>query len=916
MKMLKFLLPALLLAGFALAAAEDPWVLWKRADEMQKLAARQRDKGDAAEALRLYRSARDNYLQVKTDRPDWNIILLDERIGQCDLALTELEKVAGAATAAAAATDDPATAAEVARLRDALNTANEKLFAAMLERDDALRDLKSAQTAASEVESLIREKQLLQEEIAIRDKELETLRTRLASPDGERETLRQQLLELQVGYDLLERRYGILDGQIAALESERAEAYRARNQARTEAKILAERVLTLENDLERQRLDLRRGRDAAERAAAETADALKETERLRAELKLRQEEYSAVLRGHVENASADQAVRELFDANQALQKKYDELQNDYAVLNADFRGTRDRMRDLQLETTRTGDLLQRLDSDAKRLKADYDDLQERFDQQGRALELSSVSEKQATERAANLDAQLSGVRDEHAATLRRLEAREAGDLESARVRTGEIQTLRDRLAEVERDNATLTARHDAAKQSHADLEERFARARQDFIDLKARAMSLELELRDRAEAPDRVAELETSLADAEARHAAEVAELRSEAAAREAVIAELEKRPATAPVQPQTQPLQPPETVATTPPARSLSDADIERGLASARDALANRTPELAVWEYQRILRHLPENFDANQGLGRLYIDENRIREAAPYIRKAYKQRPADPATAALYGRFLAADGDPGQALSLLDQALAEHPGNFDLELALARVGAVARDWERALEHYGRILNSEYNTPELQLELVRVLLALDRNDEAARLYENARNAGARPDPVIENALGTLLSTNRELARFLKQAGDEALTKNDYDSAAWYYEQLADSEPRLEAHQVQLAYIQLRRGDATAAMSAVSRAAGQTANPTTEVESLRLALNAVSCLIAREPARAADLFDRIAELNSKRAYRLPERFAGLRPLALEWLDRLTGYPELEQAAIGRAREALERAIPEQ
>ncbi len=915
-------------AGVLNAAENDSEVLavWRNAMRVTEPAAEAAyRRGDLPEAIRLYEQALDSYLLIKQTRPGWNQELLDSKIAAGNKNLTELRSALARTTASKSPAPASAVAAVVTPAAEAeLAATKEKLFKALIEMDDLRRELQGVKASTQEIEGLLREKRLLQEKYSMLELQYQTLLNKATSPDSEKEALQKQLLEAQVSYDLLHQKGLLIEKKFNETSEELAKAYQERNQMRLDAKSATDRLALLERDVTRLTTLRQAGEDSEAQLRSRIETLTAERDEARTQFAAKQKEYEVLLTRLAERLGDDQTATQLLAGNQELQLRYDELQRDYNTLNSDFRAAREQQRELQLKLTRQGDTLQRVDDVRKQLEQANKDLGTRLDQQNIALDLGRSTEKQATERARVLEGSLKELQIKAAALDDRLKARESVELQNTESRNTELQKLRDQLAGAEGRGAELAAIGEETKKKLTAAENRIAELRQEYIAEKAANASLEVDLRQLTDLRARHAELERTIADLEQT----IAELEARPAGTDTIAGlerqlaearqEIEELRQAAPAAAQTVPAAP---VAVVPvPAsgtvrgtvRILSDAEIAAGLESAQEALANGTSELAIWEYKRILRARPDQFEANRELGRICLAEQRFFDAVQHLTVAAEQAPEDSALMVDRALALTGAGDAQKGLELLQQALAAQPDSVRVLQGCGRAYLQLNRLADAETALRRALELNRADAEVLLDLARLLIVLDRKEEAVGYYEQARKAGAYPDSSIESSLGMKLAVNRELGEFLTKAAQEAIGARDWDSAAWYYSQLTGMEPRNDEWQNRLALIQLQRGDATAALAAV--AAGRSAHPQTEPgnEALRLALAGAAYASARQPGEAAKCFDELAALSTPAPWSTQNFFAPLPAMIEEALKRLGQSPDLAQAEIKQAMDAWAKA----
>ena len=106
-----------------------------------------------------------------------------------------------------------------------------------------------------------------------------------------------------------------------------------------------------------------------------------------------------------------------------------------------------------------------------------------------------------------------------------------------------------------------------------------------------------------------------------------------------------------------------------------------------------------------------------------------------------------------------------------------------------------------------------------RIEFAKFLVESDirRLDEAARIYESARVAGAAPDIELEPKLGSRLDERREVSGFLANAAREAEKNGDWKTAGWYYKQLVELGRDKERYLIRQAFALYKNGNSSQAL---------------------------------------------------------------------------------------------------
>jgi len=150
--------------------------------------------------------------------------------------------------------------------------------------------------------------------------------------------------------------------------------------------------------------------------------------------------------------------------------------------------------------------------------------------------------------------------------------------------------------------------------------------------------------------------------------------------------------------------------------------------------------------------------------------NDPRIRALA----KAVAQSPEDNELRALLAETLLDAGRPADAEREFKEALKREPGRSDLTLGLVRVLCATGRQESAVKVLDGHVELQEPSAELLLEHARLLLALDRADEAAQQYERAvADDPGLADPFLARRLGAQGPAGSSIAggRVRQAAGD-------------------------------------------------------------------------------------------------------------------------------------------------
>jgi tetratricopeptide (TPR) repeat protein len=186
----------------------------------------------------------------------------------------------------------------------------------------------------------------------------------------------------------------------------------------------------------------------------------------------------------------------------------------------------------------------------------------------------------------------------------------------------------------------------------------------------------------------------------------------------------------------------------------------------------AAKVPQKAAEAYQRVLELDPERHDARWWLALCLMDVGRHSEALSHLEALRPRRPGDPELRVRLARCHNALGQMQQARQLLDEVLAEDPGNGLALRTRGEVEMMAGRLDRAepsLREAARVQPYSYQTQYLLYQVLRQLgkekeakeqleVAQSLKDRTERLSElSTHKLPVRPhDPQLHYEMGTLL----------------------------------------------------------------------------------------------------------------------------------------------------------------
>ncbi len=311
--------------------------------------------------------------------------------------------------------------------------------------------------------------------------------------------------------------------------------------------------------------------------------------------------------------------------------------------------------------------------------------------------------------------------------------------------------------------------------------------------------------------------------------------------------------------------------------------------------------PDVAMWNYRKILEFDPENFQANARLGSICLKKGMYKEAAAHFSTAMKKDPANPQVNLEYSLCLFEIKDYLTAEKILAGAVKNNSRNDDLRsvwaLAMTNLGQTAE----AEKELRGVLKRTPGRVDAMVYLAETLAESGRRDEALDLYRQARKLGAAPVARLEKISGKN-NDNEDAKQFLYQSAAEAEKKNDAISAIWYYAQIRKLEGDTSTVANRLALMQLENDKAEDALMNIR-------NRQDDPESQLMA--GLACAMQEKYLDAAAYFRISGRLKNGSSYQYPAgvlRVAEKVHAAMSTLAAKGSNQSLEAA-----REALQNTI---
>ncbi len=242
--------------------------------------------------------------------------------------------------------------------------------------------------------------------------------------------------------------------------------------------------------------------------------------------------------------------------------------------------------------------------------------------------------------------------------------------------------------------------------------------------------------------------------------------------------------------------------------------------IASGKIAEADGSVELAIWNYEQALKIERNNAQASGRLGNIMLERANYQRAVELLSNARAVDPGNVELACAAARAYIGLKRYGNALAILAPLAQRWGDDYLVQMLLGKALAGSGDKKQAeIRMKMAIRKAPADAFAPRIEFAKFLVESDvrRLDEAARIYESARVAGAAPDIDLEPKLGSRLDERREVSGFLANAAREAEKNGDWKTAGWYYKQLVELGRDKERYLIRQAFALYKNGNSSQAL---------------------------------------------------------------------------------------------------
>lgn len=398
--MKKFLILILLLTTCLIVGADQyidgdfsPWEYWRMGFESFEKGQQFHKSKKYKKALDAYLKAKEYFLKVKKDKPDWNQTVIDERISLCSARIKSLNLLIDAMepeedVSLPAGIPDPRPVKKSGKLpeddfnfsgsgtptrtidsvkekamQDELNQYKEKLFTALVKLEEYRTREKRSSNALAEIESLMKEKSELNQKYLLLLEEYTKLKKNASSPDGEKNILKNKLVEAKIQSDVLNQKIKMYQAEIQKLQEQVNKLEQTKRSATFKTGAAEQQVSDFEEKLKRAQQKMEEYRLQAEKSSADSAKLKYITEIQQTQIdryKKQIEKLSKWMDG-TKTSQGGKIDREIARENLKLEKDLTEQHEEYEKLEKENLLLKNKLRDEYASQTKLKEMINSLE---------------------------------------------------------------------------------------------------------------------------------------------------------------------------------------------------------------------------------------------------------------------------------------------------------------------------------------------------------------------------------------------------------------------------------------------------------------------------------------------------------------------------------------------------------------------------
>ena len=452
----------------ALVFAEDdefsPWEAWRQGFSNYEKGEQSKNRGNNEEALKCFQRAREYYVTVQNNRPEWNQKIIGSRIKMCDQEINELkgdiarkrtdstasEERISPRTSTRSSSDSssspviPATVSSSSFGRDVDNDTSEvkaelekykkKLFAVLVEVDELRRQSERGQSASREVENMIKEKGVLQQQLSLLQQKYDALNDKITQPDTEKNELKNRMLEEKMKMEILNQKLKMQDDNYEKLRHEMAELYKDKTEAKFTQQKSEQKIRELNDQI------LRYDKDSGDRGAqiralnSQIEQLTQNNNANLASIKDKQDEINKLNKWTEElrakDGSHNKMAGEVMNENKAIREKFDALKEQNEKLAVENQELKNKQLEEHISFTRIKDTVKLINDQKNSIVDEYNNLTKKYNQSILDEGANSKEIQNLREQNSKQDRELKLFVDKYERIQKRLEERSANEYQS------------------------------------------------------------------------------------------------------------------------------------------------------------------------------------------------------------------------------------------------------------------------------------------------------------------------------------------------------------------------------------------------------------------------------------------------------------------------------------------------------
>jgi chromosome segregation ATPase len=442
-------------------AEEDefsPWESWRQGISNYEKGEQNKNKGNYEEALKYFQRAREYYVSVQNNRPEWNQKIIGARVKLCDQEIRELKKESSRKqldsktfdestspkSSSATSSDFPESNSkssysknvdsESSELRAELDMYKKKYFAILSEADDLRRESERNQGASREVENILKEKGVLQQQLSLLQQKYDSLNEKLTQPDIEKNELKNRLLEDKMQMEILNQKLKMQDENYEKIRREMAELYKAKTESKftnqqSEQKIreLNDQILRYDKESSDRNVQIRNLNARIEQLTQTNSSNL-------ASIKEKQEEVSKLNKWIEElrekGGSQSKMNSEIITENKTMREKFDSMKDQNDKLAQENQELKNKQLELHISFGQLKDTIKNMNDQKNSVVNEYNNLTRKYNQSiledgANAKEMQNLREQNS-----KLERELKLFVDKYEKTQKRLDERSANEYQT------------------------------------------------------------------------------------------------------------------------------------------------------------------------------------------------------------------------------------------------------------------------------------------------------------------------------------------------------------------------------------------------------------------------------------------------------------------------------------------------------